>query len=79
MDELLRKFVYYEQGSKPLEGLYAFKNKDNTVGIVFGALYGYIAYVDLTTSTSYSSRTVQDWIPTKEEWIQKAQMMKNKR
>ena len=79
LDELLRKFVYYEPGSAPSEGRYAFKNEEGSVGIVFYAWDGCIGYVDLRTSTSASSRTNQDWIPSREECSQKAQMIRNSR
>ena len=77
LDELLRKFVYYEVGSKPSEGLYAFKDMSDNIGIIFDYLYGYITYVDL--SASASSRTVQDWVPSREECARKAKMIQSKK
>lgn len=65
LDELQRKYVYYEKGSKPSENLFAFKNEKETVGVVLYGSQGFVVYVDLTVS---SSRTMEEWIPSELEF-----------
>lgn len=77
LNELQRKFVYFESGSIPSENYFAFTNEEKSVGVIFNGYEGYIVYVDLTASSS--SRANENWMPSKKEYSQKAQSFRNLR
>ena len=77
LNELQRKFVYFESGSIPSENYFTFTNEEKSVGVIFDGYEGYIVYVDLTASSS--SRANENWMPSKKEYSQKAQSFRNLR
>ena len=77
LDELNRNYVYYEKGSLPSENFFAFKNEEETVGVIFNGPEGYLQYVDLTVSSS--SRTGEEWMPSMEKSFRKLHMVRQKK
>jgi len=68
LDELSRKYVYYEKGSSPSDKFYAFTDEGWTVGVIFDAAKGYISYEDIS---GVSSRNANGWCPSAKEYIRK--------
>ena len=68
LDELQRKYIYYEKGSDPSVDFFAFKNEEETVGVIYNYPESYLAYVDLTV---VASRNANGWCPSAKEYIHK--------